>query len=340
MLSALRKNLPRVANPLIEEMDQTIAELNAAANIQSQTLSTIISDGPSELLTSTENAQPAILATSVIILRALEAHGFNTKENVDFYLGHSLGEFSALVASGTMGFGDALRLVRKRGEIMHACAKSFEDGQDGEVGMVALIVPKNRMDDLLKSLQKLLAGDPDEVFGSEERIVQLANINSSTQVVLSGHINGINHLLHHLRQWSGQDPRAIRLNVSAPFHSMIMQPSVRVITEMLSKYELWFPKHGEVLSNYTARPYKSIAEIKDLLPKQAVQTVDWKGSIQYLDAERNVKKWIGIGPTTKVGRNLIGKEVSSGMKSVFTVGEDLDERGFADMVRELQADRS
>lgn len=339
MLNALRENFPRTVNPLIENLDACITEMDPiTGSPPSRTLSQIITEGSSETLTDTENAQPAILFTSLIILRVLEEEfGFKTQDHIDFYLGHSLGEFTALVACGALTLRDAVRLVRRRGEVMAACARgASSDGDDSEVGMVALIVPKQKMPQLLGNLRNLLTGDPDEIFGSEERCVQLANINSSTQVVLSGHIKGIDHLLRHLRSWSGQDPRAIRLNVSAPFHSMIMAPSVRTVSDMLKECRITFPGKGEVLSNVTARPYTSAKEIEELLPRQAVETVMWKDSIRYLDEERNVQRWIGIGPGTKVGRNLIGKEIRSGFDSIITVGEDLDGKGFEELVRRLE----
>lgn len=337
MLNDLRQNFPRTVNPILEAVDATIASLDKSPlKNMNRTLTEIIQEGPSRLLTETENAQPAIVTTSICILKVLQQDfGYDVSSKVDFHLGHSLGEFAALVSSGALSFQDTIKIVRSRGEIMASASRNM--GDEAELGMVALITPAKRLPELITKIEELIhRGDPDEVFGCESRCVHIANINSSTQIVLSGHIQGIQHLLSHLRKWSGQDPRAIRLNVSAPFHSMIMAPSIRVVADMLASSELHFPELCKVLSNVTARPYRSSDEIRQVLPKQVVETVRWYDSIRYLDQQENVRRWINIGPGVKVGRNLIGKEVVGGMDSVVSIGEDLDGKAFEEVVKKLE----
>ncbi|RPA73021.1 malonyl CoA-acyl carrier protein transacylase [Ascobolus immersus RN42] len=337
MLNDLQKNFPRTVNPILEAVDATIASIDPSPYSQmSRSLTEIIREGPSRLLTETENAQPAIVTTSICILKVLQQDfGYDVSSKVDYHLGHSLGEFAALVSSGALSFRDTIKIVRQRGEIMASASRSH--GEEGELGMVALITPAKRLPELIANIEELLhRGDPDEIFGCGDRCVHIANINSSTQIVLSGHIQGIQHLLKHLRKWSGQDPRAIRLNVSAPFHSMIMAPSIRVVSDALAKCDLNFPELCTVLSNVTARPYQSAEEIRQVLPKQVVETVRWYDSIKYLDEEQNVRRWINIGPGVKVGRNLIGKEVKGGMESVVSIGEDMDGKAFEEVVKKLE----
>ncbi|KLU86349.1 malonyl CoA-acyl carrier protein transacylase, partial [Magnaporthiopsis poae ATCC 64411] len=148
--------------------------------------------------------------------------------------------------------------------------------------------------------------------------VLIANINSKNQIVLSGDLGRIKTLLAHVRQFLGHDPRAVRLNSDSPFHSPIMRPAVAVMQRLLAgKSEtpgregedvVTFPTDIPCVSNISARPFGSKAELKDLLARQCLETVRWWDSIRYLDQEEKVRRWIGIGPG-KVGRNLVGKEV-------------------------------
>lgn len=324
MLTPLLDAFPRTVRPLLEELDDTLPPTNDAPI----PLSEIIHKGPGPVLTATENAQPAILFTSLAILRVLQENfDFPKQHNVDFYLGHSLGEFTALVAAGMISLSDALRLVRRRGEVMRDSARRVSvpemEGGPGETGMVALLVQENYMSTLQRSIKEFLHSEtlPNDEF------LSIANINSRTQVVLSGHLKAINACLCHVRKWSGQDPRALRLNVSAPFHCAVMAPSCSVVREMLDQMLIdWSALEEnkcEVVANVTARPYENVEQMKDVVARQGMETVRWLESIQYLDRERDVAHWIGLGPG-KVGRNLVGKEVKGGMKRVVGIdGSDV-----------------
>ncbi|OJJ49503.1 hypothetical protein ASPZODRAFT_59014 [Penicilliopsis zonata CBS 506.65] len=290
--------------------------LNEMDDILGYRLSRIICDGPNSLLNQTENSQPAIMATSLLILRLLEIEfGFNTRTSVDVTLGHSLGEFSALVAGGYIQFRDALRLVQRRAEIMAQCTHEASEKSGENYGMIALICEPEHLDALLKSIYEFLDFQPNHFdndnTGCETtsiRQVMVANINSRNQIVLSGSIEKIKTLLIQLRQFGGHDPRAVKLKSESPFHNPIMTPAADYMRDALEKIQITYPKQIACISNVSGLPFKSETDIKDLLSQQCISTVRWWDSIKFLDRERGIRSWIGLGPG-KVGRNLVGKEV-------------------------------
>ncbi|GAB7364913.1 hypothetical protein MBLNU230_g5703t1 [Neophaeotheca triangularis] len=311
---------PRTVKPMLEQIDETLK----------YSLSRIIAEGPSNTLTATENAQPAIMATSIIILRVLEQEfGFKTSERVDVSLGHSLGEFAALVAAGHLREADALRLVRRRAEVFARCSKDVGE----EVGMMALVCEASHLQSMIDAIHEFL-GHSSEGSKTDSHLdtdappvgqVLIANVNAKNQIVLSGSIQKMAELLTHLRQFGGHDPRAVRLKSDSPFHSPMMKPAADLMRKLLDQPSptvkneevvIW-PGVMECISNVSARPFASKRQLKDLLARQAVETVQWHDSIKYLDQEGKVKRWIGIGPG-KVGRNLVGKEV--GMKGMVKGG--------------------
>ncbi|KAL4801279.1 acyl transferase/acyl hydrolase/lysophospholipase [Aspergillus unguis] len=306
MISPWIRNFPRVAGRFLEEMDSVLGFK----------LSKIISDGPNSELNKTENSQPAIMATSVLILRILESEfGFDIKDHVDVTLGHSLGEFSALVAGGYIDFSDALRLVRRRAEIMSHCTQGAVSKTGEDFGMIALVCEPEHMDDLVDTIDEFLDHSPSKLNDDSanyrvprlERVV-VANINSKNQIVLSGSIEKIRTLLVQLRQFSGHDPRAVRLKSESPFHSPIMSPAAEYMRRALDNIAVRYPADIPCVSNVSGLPFTSELSLKELLSRQCVDTVRWWDSIRYLDQEQGVKRWVGIGPG-KVGRNLVGKEV-------------------------------
>lgn len=328
MLTPWLESFPRIANPIIDEID----------TIMGYSLSRIIQEGPSKLLTATPNAQPAIMATSILILRILESEfGFNVHTRTDFALGHSLGEFAALVAAGVIDFQDSLYMVRRRAEAMSAATqKAMEEYPDaGEYGMVAVVTEPEYLAPLIDAVNQFVghssAGSKSESAEDRSPIDQvlIANVNSKNQIVLSGNIARIRTLIAHVRQFLGHDPRAVRLNSDSPFHSPIMKPAVKIMQNILdgksrvsgreSEDIVTWPGKLPCVSNVSARPFENQADVKDLLARQCLETVRWWDSIKYLDQEERVRRWIGIGPG-KVGRNLVGKEV--GMR-----GKDLVKGG-------------
>lgn len=299
-------------------------------------LSDIIQNGPSKVLTETANAQPAIMATSIFILRILERKfDFKVTDHFDVTLGHSLGEFAALVASGYISFEDSLYLVHKRAEAMADATQRAIDKHGGEYGMVAVLSHPEYMDELIAAIRDFVGfsstGSKAESMDSVPPIKQvlIANINSKNQIVLSGNIERIKTLIAHVRQFLGYDPRAVRLKADCPFHSPIMKPAVTVMRELLKENShvpgrenediVRFPGQIPCVSNVSARPFRSKAELKELVARGCLETVRWWDSIKYLDQQDRIRRWVGVGPG-KVGRNLVGKEV--GMR-----GKDLVKGG-------------
>ncbi|OJJ41280.1 hypothetical protein ASPWEDRAFT_167310 [Aspergillus wentii DTO 134E9] len=296
---------PKTARNILDEMDAVLG----------YHLSRIILHGPNSVLNKTENSQPAIMTTSVLILRILETEfGFDTKSRVDVTLGHSLGEFSALVAAGYLNFGDALKLVRRRAEIMAECTRHASQLSGECYGMVALVCEPNHLEGLLTTIHEFLGlGSPGSRDDSSYemppiRQVMVANVNSNNQIVLSGSIERIRTLLVQLRQFGGHDPRAVRLKSESPFHSPIMAPAADYMKGALEKIPITFPALLPCVSNVSGLPFNSKEDLKFLLSRQCVDTVRWWDSIRYLDKDQGIKRWVGIGPG-KVGRNLVGKEV-------------------------------
>lgn len=297
---------PATCKPFLSEVDDLL----------SCKLSRTIAEGPSSALTSTENAQPAIMATSIMVLRVLEQEfGFKVNEKIDVCLGHSLGEFAALVASGHMSYVDSLKMVRRRAEVMARCSREASKSNEGaKYGMIALVCEPQHLTSLIDTVHDFLShGSPgtrdDSAFHTPPiQEVSLANINSKNQIVLSGVVERIETLIVQLRQFGGHDPRAVRLSTDTPFHSPLMAPAVTTMRDILSRTKITFPGAFPCVSNVSARPFESEADLKDLLARECVETVRWWDSIKFLDQEWGVRRWIGLGPG-KVGRNLVGKEV-------------------------------
>lgn len=290
-------------------------------------LSRIIAEGPNSKLNATENSQPAIMAVSIMVLRVLEQEfGFKTAERVDVTLGHSLGEFAAIVAGGFLDYKDSLRIIRRRAEAMKQCTQdAIVAGNGAEYGMVALIVEPHQLGSLISVIEEFLGYTPFPSAGSNVdedaniptiQQVRIANVNSKNQIVLSGDVARILSLLVQLRQFGGHYPRAVRLNSDSPFHSPIMMPAKAVMANMMAKANIKFPGQSECIMNVTGKTVGSAQEIKDLLARQCVETVQWWDSIKFADQELGVRRWVGLGPG-KVGRNLVGKEV--GMKGRDTI---------------------
>lgn len=315
MLGPWLKAFPSTAAQFVEQID----------HLMGFKFSKIIEEGPNSLLSATVNAQPAIMACSILILRILEKEfDFKITERANVTLGHSLGEFAALVAAGNVHFEDSLYLIRKRAEIMTECTRKISAEYGGEYGMIALVTEPGRLTPLIEAIHEFLGhhstGSKSESSQDVPPIQQvlIANINSKNQIVLSGNIERIKTLLTHVRQIGCHNPRTVRLNSDCPFHSPIMIPAKIAMQKMLegksrvqgrqNEDMVIFPGIMDCISNISARPFESKKDLKDLWARSCVETVRWWDSIKYLDKEKSVQRWIGIGPG-KVGRNLVGKEV-------------------------------
>ena len=228
-------------------------EIDAALG---QKLSQIMWEGPQETLTLTENAQPALMAHSMAVMRVLEAEkGLKLADKAKFVAGHSLGEYSALAAAGAFSIGDAARLLKLRGQSMQ---KAVPVGQ----GAMAALLGVG-----LEVAQKIAAD------AAQGDVCDIANDNEPTQVVLSGHKTAIDRVAevgkkHGLR-------RAIPLPVSAPFHCSLLKPAADAMAEALAKVEVRKPV-VPVVANVLAAPIDDPAEIKRRLIEQVTGTVRWR----------------------------------------------------------------
>jgi [acyl-carrier-protein] S-malonyltransferase len=252
---------------------ETFAEADAALD---ETLSTLCFEGPEERLTLTENAQPALLTTSIAIARVLESEGGLVP---GVAAGHSLGEWSALVAMGAIGFADALRAVRARGRFMQ---KAVAPG----VGAMSALLGAD-----LATVEALCAEAT-----SDAEVVVPANVNGAGQIVVSGHAAAVARLEGLA---SGRKIRAMRLKVSAPFHSPLMEPARLCMAELLRDVEVRAPR-GVVFGNVDARPYAGADGVRERLCAQITAAVRWEECARGVAAATD--RGIEAGP----GRVLCG----------------------------------
>ena len=220
-----------------------------------QKLSEIMFRGPLETLTLTENAQPALMAVSLAVMRVLEEHGIQLADRVRFVAGHSLGEYSALAAAGALTVADAARLLKTRGQAMQSAVPV------GKGAMAALL-------GVGKEAAEKLAAE-----AAQGEVCQLANDNEPTQAVISGTKSAIDRAgqlakAHGVR-------RFMPLNVSAPFHCALMQPAADAMAEALSKVQIRRPA-VPLIANVVAAPISDPAEIKKRLVEQVTGTVRWR----------------------------------------------------------------
>jgi [acyl-carrier-protein] S-malonyltransferase len=224
-----------------------------------QHLSRLIFEGPESELTLTENAQPALMAVSMAVLRVLEKDaGLELKRHAGFVAGHSLGEYSALAAAGALGIADAARLLKRRGLAMQRATP---------VGMGAMAA--------------LLGLELDEVRGIAEAAAQgevcdCANDNGPGQVVVSGHKSAVERAVQIAAERGAR--RSILLPVSAPFHCRLMEPAAREMEEALAQVDLREPV-VPLVANVSAAPVQDPDEIRALLVEQVTGLVRWRESV-------------------------------------------------------------
>ena len=226
--------------------------------------------GTAEELALTENTQPAILTVSVAAFRAMKAEGFPLP---NYVAGHSLGEYSALVAAGGLNFPDAVRLVRMRGRFM-------QEAVPVGIGAMAAVLGAD-----LETVEKACAE------AAENQICSAANINAPTQIVIAGHAEAVDRASELLKKRGAK--RAIKLNVSAPFHSALMQPAQDRLSVELEKTR-FFDLTAPCVTNVEAKENDEAERAKDLLIRQVAAPVKWAQSVEYLKA-RGVTKYVEIG---------------------------------------------
>ncbi|ORX46566.1 acyl-carrier-protein S-malonyltransferase [Hesseltinella vesiculosa] len=259
-----------------------------------QSLRAMIFDGDQDTLTLTHNAQPAILTTSIALLRVLEReYGFDLTKACHYVLGHSLGEYTALVAAGALSLGEAVRLTRLRGEAM---TRAVQD--QGETGMMALVARRGQLDLIEAYIEQLQKELP------KGQVIQIANFNSSTQLVLSGTKQGLQEASASLKAQK-LIAKAIPLAVSAPFHCTLVQPAEDIMAAAFQSVS-WKQPCVEVISNVTAKPYDDIDGIAPLLLRQITSPVKWQQSIEYCKTQ-DVVDFLCFGPG-RVLANMLNKD--------------------------------
>jgi [acyl-carrier-protein] S-malonyltransferase len=228
-----------------------------------QSLSKLMAEGPIETLTLTENAQPALLATSVAVLRVLARDGgFDLSTAADFVAGHSLGEYSALTAAGAFDLADAVRLVKQRGQAMQEAVPV------GTGAMAALL----NID--LDSGLKIAADAAEET----KKVCAVANDNGGGQLVISGDAEAVEKAIALAAERGFK--RAMRLPVSAPFHSPLMAPAAEVMAVALDALDVAVPA-VPLVANVTVQPVRDPAEIRRLLVVQVTGMVRWRETVEY-----------------------------------------------------------
>ena len=271
-----------VSKAVFEEADKTLGF----------DLSSMIFEGDAEELTLTYNAQPALLTTSIAILKRFEESGIKA----DYAAGHSLGEYTALVAAGALSFKDAVYAVRKRGELMNEAVPAGE-------GAMAAILGLDQAELLEVTKEVTESG----------HLVELANLNCPGQIVISGTAKGVELASEKAKEKGAK--RAIPLEVSGPFHSALMKPAAEKFTDVLSKLDI-SDAATPVISNVTADIVTSRNEIETKLIEQLYSPVRFEESVERL-IDLGVTTFIEIGPgkvlsglVKKVNRRLTTISVS------------------------------
>lgn len=258
-----------------EEARQVFAVADEALGFE---LSRLCWEGPQEELQLTANTQPAVLTTSMALCRVLARLG----QAPQAVAGHSLGEYSALVAAGALDFADAVRLVRRRGELMQEAVPPGTGAMAAVLGLAADEVAR-------------LAG---QAAGSDE-VCAVANLNAPGQTVIAGHRCAVERAVEAAKQAGSR--RAVLLPVSAPFHSPLMAPARRRMAPLLAQVALRDARIP-VVCNVDARPVARAEEIRDALLRQIDGPVRWVESVAYMHRALGVNRFVEVGP----GRVLTG----------------------------------
>ncbi|WP_417727968.1 ACP S-malonyltransferase [Roseovarius sp.] len=268
------------ARAVFDEVDEALG----------QKLSALIWEGEQEALTLTENAQPALMATSLAALRALETEGVDLAQVASHVAGHSLGEYSALAAAGAISVGDTARLLRIRGRAMQ---------QAVPVGVGAMAA--------LLGLDFEAARDVAQEAAQGE-VCQAANDNDPGQVVVSGHKGAVERALDLAKARGAK--RAMLLPVSAPFHCALMAPAAEVMAAALAEVTITAPV-VPLVANVRATAVTDPAEIRTLLVEQVTGSVRWRESVIYMAAAGVTEIWeIGAGKALSGMVRRIEREIA------------------------------
>ncbi|MCW5695369.1 MAG: ACP S-malonyltransferase [Bauldia sp.] len=271
-------------------------------------LSATMWDGPEDALTLTRNAQPALMAVSIAAVRAV-GERFGPLDGLAAYLaGHSLGEYSALAAAGSLSLADTARLLRLRGDAMQRAVPAGAGGMAAVIGL-----------------------DPAEVravaeAAAEGEVCAVANDNGGGQLVLSGSAAAIARAIDLAKARGAK--RVVPLPVSAPFHCRLMAPAAEEMAEALSKVSIAAPS-VPVVANVTARPYADVVEIRSRLVEQVTGMVRWRESVDWM-AAAGVDRFVEVG-SGKVLAGLI-RRIAANVETV-SVGAPGDLDGLAERLK-------
>ncbi len=272
------------ARAVFDEVDEALGEK----------LSGLIWNGPEDQLKLTANTQPALMAVSLAVFMVMQAKGFDI-ERAKFVAGHSLGEYSALAASGSISIADTARLLRIRGNAM-------QDAVPVGTGAMAAIIGLDN-----DPLEKICAD-----CSNKEESVQIANDNGGGQLVISGHKEPVEKACELAKEQGAR--RAILLPVSAPFHSSLMEPAAEAMREALAEVKIVSPKIP-LVANVLALPISDPDEIRTRLVEQVTGRVRWRESVSFLvDEGVDTLFEIGAGKVLtglarRIERSIVGKSV-------------------------------
>jgi [acyl-carrier-protein] S-malonyltransferase len=283
----------------LPEAREVFEEVDDALGLK---LSAIMWEGPQDTLTLTENAQPALMAVSVATARAIARGGFTLPDKVAFVAGHSLGEYSALTATGAITLADSARLLRRRGQAMQRAVPV------GEGAMAALLGAEFDL--------------AEEIVGAaaSEGVCQVANDNGGGQSVISGSRAAVDRAIEISKERGVK--RAMQLPVSAPFHCALMQPAADEMAEALADVAISEP-NVPVVANVTATAIFDPEMIRTLLVEQITKMVRWRESVLFM-RDQGVDKMVEVGS----GKVLAGltKRIDRDIKAVSVgVPHDIDD---------------
>ena len=269
------------ARAVFEEVDEALG----------QNLSHVIWEGDQDELTLTANAQPALMATSMAAVRALEAEGFALKDYASFVAGHSLGEYSALCAAGSLSVADTAMLLRIRGDAMQKATPKEQGAMAAILGLDFDTVAD-------------LASD-----AAEGDVCQAANDNDPAQVVISGHAAAVERAVELAKARGAK--RAVMLPVSAPFHCTLMQPAADAMAEALASVTLNAPV-VPLVGNVMAGPSDDPALIRDNLITQVTGRVRWRESVMWMAQNDVTEAWeVGAGKALSGMVKRIAREMET-----------------------------
>lgn len=246
------------------------AVFDEADSVLGVPLSRLVLEGPADELVRSHNAQPAILCVSIAMLRAAEEHLGAATPTPAFTAGHSVGEYAALVAAGALSLAEALRLVRKRGELMQEACDATPSGMVALIGLT-----------LEPALQ-----------ACEGTGAQVANVNSAGQIVLGGPNDSLERAIANANEAGAR--RAIPLEVAGAFHTEVMRPAQEAMADVLAEAVL-NTAVVPIVANTTASPIESAEEVRAELGSQLCGCVYWQQSVELM-AARGVDRFIEFGP--------------------------------------------